>query len=238
MARQFARGGSNSDALAHLHPLFRRLERVRSLTAFSAVRPLDLSRPVDDPPLRVSHLTSLASEAYVRLLHPIRVETGTGLSAEWSWASVADRVVTPDEPLRHLLSGARPRLDPGGLRVGCEPGVLPGRQASTLARILSSDPTEVHYMYFWDGISGFDDPGPHVYDGSPALVGCLYPQQDVFRVTPSLWWGSSREWFVATHPDATSTYIGAPQAIVQAVLGHKGLEAQPATASTPVDIWR
>jgi hypothetical protein len=237
MARRFAPGGSSADALAHLHPLFRRLERARSLTAFSAVRPLDLSRPVDDPPLRVSHLTSLTSEAYLRLLHPIRVVTDTGLSAEWSWARVAEREVTPGEALAHLLSEARPRLESAGLKVTCSPGVLPGRQASILAAILSSDPTEVHFMYFWDGL-GFHDPGPHVYDGSPALVGCLYPRQDAVRVTPTLWWGSSREWFVATHPDATSTYIGGSSELVRAVLEDPDLEAQAATSSTPLDIWR
>jgi hypothetical protein len=237
MARRFAPGGSNADAFAHLHPLFRRLQRVRGVTAFSAVRPLDLSRPVDDPPLRVSHLTSLSSEAYVRLLHPIRVETGTGLGADRSWASVAEREVTPGEPLANVLSEARPRLEAAGLKVKCSPGVLPGRQASALAAILSSDPAEVHFMYFWDGL-GFDDPGPHVYDGSPALLGCLYPRQDVVRVTPTLWWGSSRTWFVATHPDATSTYIGASPELARAVLEDRDLEAQPATQSTPVDIWR
>jgi hypothetical protein len=237
MARRFARGGSSADAFAHLHPLFRRLERVRALTAFSAVRPLDLSRPVDDPPLRVSHLTSLAAETYVRLLHPIRVETETGLGAEWTWASVAGRDASIDETLLHLLSEARPRLDASGLRIRCSPGVLPGRQASTLGAILSSDPTEVHFMYFWDGL-GFDDPGPHVYDGSPALVGCLYPRRHEVRVTPTLWWGSSREWFVATHPDATSTYIGASSELVQALLEEPDLEAQPATSATPLDIWR
>lgn len=237
MARRFAPGGSSADALAHLHPLFRRLERVRALTAFSAVRPLDLSRPVDDPPLRVSHLTSLSSEACVRLLHPIRVETGTGLSADWSWASIGEREVTSGEPLAHLLSEARPRLDAVGLSVKFSPGMLPARQACILAGILSTDPTEVHFMYFWDGL-GFDDPGPHLYDGSPALVGCLYPRQDVVRVTPTLWWGSSREWFVATHPDATSTYIGASSELARAVLEDPDLEAQPATPSTPVDVWR
>lgn len=237
MARRFARGGSNAEAFAHLHPLVRRLERIRALTAFSAVRPLDLSRPVDDPPLRVSHLTSITAEAYVRVLHPIPVESDTGLGATWSWVGLAEREVAPGEPLGDVLSEARPRLDAIGLRVTSSPGSLPARQASALAEVLASDPTEVHFMYFWAGL-GFDDTGPHVYDGSPALVGFLYPRQEDVRVTPTLWWGSSRTWFVATHPDATSSYIGAPSATVQDLLDHPGLEAQPATPGTPVDVWR
>jgi hypothetical protein len=237
MARRFARDGSRVDAFAHLHPLVRRLDRIKALSAFSTVRPLDLSRPVTDPPVRVSHLTALTAESYVRVLHPIRVETDNDLSGLWSWATVAGRDVAADEPLSELVSEARPRLQAEGLRVEYQPGLLPGRQASALASILASDPAEVHYLYFWDGL-GFDDPGPHVYEASPAILGWLYPRQDEVRITPTLWWGSSREWFVATHPDATSTYVGASSPTVQAVLEHPGLEAQPATPSSPVDVWR
>ncbi len=45
---------------------------------------------------------------------------------------------------------------------------------------------------------------------------------------PNLWWPADRAWFVATDIDLDSTYVGASQELVNALLRHPVLEAVPA----------
>ncbi len=45
---------------------------------------------------------------------------------------------------------------------------------------------------------------------------------------PNIWWPADRAWFVATDIDLDSTYIGAGQECIDALLRHPALEAVPA----------
>ncbi len=45
---------------------------------------------------------------------------------------------------------------------------------------------------------------------------------------PNIWWPADRAWFVATTIDLDSTYIGASQECIDALLGHPALEVVPA----------
>ena len=42
---------------------------------------------------------------------------------------------------------------------------------------------------------------------------------------PNIWWPADRAWFVATDIDLDSTYIGASQECIEALLSHPALEA-------------
>ena len=45
---------------------------------------------------------------------------------------------------------------------------------------------------------------------------------------PNIWWPDDRAWFVATDIDLDSTYVGAIQECIEALLCHPTLEAVPA----------
>lgn len=45
---------------------------------------------------------------------------------------------------------------------------------------------------------------------------------------PNIWWPADRAWFVSTDIDLDSTYVGARQECIDALLSHPALEAMPA----------
>jgi len=65
-----------------------------------------------------------------------------------------------------------------------------------------------------------------LYEGT--LEGILGFYSHFLAHPPNIWWPSDRAWFVATDVDLDSTYIGASQECIDALLGHPTLEAVPA----------
>lgn len=61
----------------------------------------------------------------------------------------------------------------------------------------------------------------HVFAGSTAEATALSP----WGLSPNLWWPESREWFVNTDVDATSTYVGGPAEVLQRVVDDPDLGA-------------
>jgi hypothetical protein len=51
--------------------------------------------------------------------------------------------------------------------------------------------------------------------------------------SPTLWWPEDRAWFVHTRIEATSTYLGGSQALVDHVVGEQILESFEVGADTP-----
>jgi hypothetical protein len=48
---------------------------------------------------------------------------------------------------------------------------------------------------------------------------------------PNLWWPDDRAWCVASEIDFPYTYVGGPQALIDAIVEHPAIEALPATVS-------
>jgi hypothetical protein len=57
----------------------------------------------------------------------------------------------------------------------------------------------------------------------------------MWEQSPSMWWPADRAWFVASEVDGFSSYVGGPQAAIDAVLASPELEAIAVTAQTPMD---
>ena len=51
---------------------------------------------------------------------------------------------------------------------------------------------------------------------------------------PNIWWPADRAWFVATDIDLDSTYIGASQECIDALLRHPALQAVPTEYLTSI----
>jgi hypothetical protein len=214
--------------------LSRRLQDEAARAALAVVRPLDLYHPLPDPPLKVRHLCGLTTETYVRVIHPIQVSShgelqlrrltqvarSHGLDADLPTAAVVSLV--PQELRAEPLVGT---LDPGTVREVA--GILGGSGVETQA-----------FFYYWEGLGALPDGEPHVYEGAVAggSRATVQSPSPTFQ-SPTIWWARDTSWFVATHTDATSTYVGGPPALKDALLESDAFDAFEAGPDTRVDDW-
>lgn len=53
---------------------------------------------------------------------------------------------------------------------------------------------------------------------------------------PTMWWPADRAWFVHTHDEATSTYLGGSRALVDQLVGGQVMESFEVQTDTPI-VW-
>jgi hypothetical protein len=237
------RSPSPPDPFARLVPLLKRVPVNEASRLLAVANPLDLHRAISDPPLRVRHLIAIRCAAYARVFHPLHVSSEGGFTAPWRWSRLGGPNITADTTIREVLLAAAEGLSSQRLGVTCEVGKLDHLSATTLASLIGEGNLacpDCHF-YFWDGLGIFDEPGQYLYRGSVASVGCFFraasahPPTPFWRFqSPTLWWCND-SWFVATHPDAVSTYIGGPSSLIERLVGSPFLEATVALENTTVD---
>jgi hypothetical protein len=228
----------SEDPFGFLAPSLRPLPSGEAERQLEAMRPLDMYHPLPDPPLRLRHLTSMRCEKYARLLHPlevIKVVDGEGFVASSDWSKLGH--VDPDVSLRAFLREAQDSVATRGLEVNAMVGSLEQTTARDLATLIRETfPTKECFFHFWGGEGFFPVGGPFVYQGRIELVACLFPHANEPFQSPTLWWEKD-SWFVATHTDSTSSYVGGTSQLIEAILRSPGLEALPADLDTVVDDW-
>jgi hypothetical protein len=237
-------GNETFDDLA---PLVTRLPVAEAGKVLDVAKPLNLYQAVPDPPLRVRHLTAIGTPAYARLLHPLLVANDRGLSARWRWTKLEVKPITADTTLREALHGASESLSSQNLTANVNVGRLDHFSTTVLASLIREEGLAGPscYFYFWDGLGIFTGQGPHLYQGPVSAVGCFFPAASRHPQTwspwglfqsPTLWWCRDL-WFVATHPDATSSYVGGPDSLVDRITDGGLLEALKVSENALVDDW-
>jgi hypothetical protein len=228
------------DPFAHLAPALVRLGEPEAREWVNTVEPLDLYAVANEGPLRVRDLTAIRCEAYARVLHPVRVEIERErMGADWFWSQLGgDSKLDPNVRLADLLATASLTLQNRGLRAEPLPGVLGHLPASTLARAIDKRGAgQDCSFYFWEGLGWLRGGAPYVYRANVLLVTGLYAFGSSGFAAPTLWAGRNQDWFVASHTDATSTYMGGSEGLVQDLLGTRVVEILPATLDSEVDTW-
>ncbi|GAB3243228.1 hypothetical protein GCM10027586_17060 [Kineococcus gypseus] len=189
--------------------------------------------------------------AYARVFHPARLQQDTADArdaVQVSWAQVAAanarrahagmQWTSITGSWRHHHGGA---TQPGVWDTEPEEGTLPAAQAQALVDVLTRFTTTPECFYaVWDGFGALDVPLEAQLVGMPGrdmrlLRGPLAEAAGVsmesppWQQSPSLWWPADRTWCVATDVDLMSTYLGASEACIEAVLAAADLEAWPVT---------
>ena len=188
----------------------------------------------------VRNLAPAVFAAYVRLLIPLQGDVRAGDSpGRVSWRELASArgvMIHAETPLRALV----PDEDSGAL-MGVEPliGSMDPTTTIELAATLAAHTSTPHAVFFlyWGGLGGLQLNGDAVYQGPLDVMRDLYPFADHWFQPPTLWWDQGSSWFVTTHCDATSTYVGGSQELRDALLAHAHLDAIEVDLDTGVDDW-
>lgn len=226
------------EPFAHLRPQFRGVDSAKARRLLAAAAPFNPSKaePLGRA-LEVRDLTALRSEAYARICHPLQgISRRSGDWEYQTWRDVlGDIPITAESSLRDLLPGEQAK------EFEIEPliGSLGPKLAPTLADLIQKELTESNaFFYFWEGLGGLRGAsGAQLYSGPLRVVHSLHPYPDALFESPTLWWSPKETWFIATHTDATSSYLGGPRALVRNLLAHPAVEAQEASTTTVVDDW-
>jgi hypothetical protein len=195
--------------------------------------------------LQIRHLTAIRCPSYARIFHPLSVGCGAGFTATWHWGRLAGRQLSAEITLYDILRSAAESLESQALSVSCNAGNLDHQSATTLTSLIQDGGLAGSgcFFYFWNGLGIFLDDGPHVYQGSVVSAGTFFRAASTHRQTwtpwwtyqsPTLWW-NDESWFVATHPDAVSTYVGGPHRLIAEIVQSAFLEAVVANENSLVD---
>lgn len=184
--------------------------------------------------------------AYARVFHPAKKEDATGKQPV-RWRTVADANNTKVHRLMQWPNVAKVDFQATRPTEANAPwsqipseGNLPSDIAATLASILRQFTATPEGCWFtvWDGY-GFDDKpwmqaAPSVNIGGQGyrlFAGPVEVATESFYDFPDLpysanmWWPDDHAWFVVTHIDLQSTYVGGSDAAVEAILNESRLEA-------------
>ncbi len=203
--------------------------------------------------LRPSHEHMVGSvmpsgfEAVTRIFHPIEDDDDDTILHRWTDVARANgRTPHPEMQLHRIVS------TPGEQRhfqdvPWVDMGHLPPAERRFLADILqewgSREPTWFGYS---DINSGLDDRDPdlpprtgtfsrqyflvkaslaEIDDVSRFAVQAAHPANDWLTRSPNLWWPDDHRWFVVSEVDFMWTYVGGPQALIEAIESSPDLEA-------------
>jgi hypothetical protein len=177
-----------------------------------------------------------------------------GGDREVRWAQIANgngRVAHPAMEWTSITGSWRyhefSESQPGLWDVAPNEGSLPHRQVVELAKILREHTGTPDHCYFaiWEGFGTSRDVGvaaklsmPHrdmlLFSGPLSAAGTSFGELfgDGSYLSPSLWWPADRAWCVATDVDLRSSYVGATNAVVNALLADPELEVMRVTADT------
>lgn len=170
------------------------------------------------PPIVASIVPSIY-EAYVRIFHPI---TSPLTQTPVRWMDLATQHGLPlSSSVRFEDLQGHGVRDASGHQIAPLVGTLAANQSESLILALGQPTSEVVFG-FWVGLSAIRDvwPAPPsrgdggdvrecvFFEGPLKAVGALWLAPDVY-VSPTYWFPKGdRTWFVTSHPDYTSTYLG------------------------------
>lgn len=184
--------------------------------------------------------------AYARILHPAKKEGATGKESV-SWQTVAEANGTKVHRLMQWpniakvdFQATRPtKANAPWNRIPSE-GNLPSGIAATLVSILRQFTVTPESCWFtvWDGY-GFDDKpwmqaapsvningqGYRLFTGSIEVATASFYDFPDLPYLANMWWPDDHAWFVISHIDLQSTYVGGSEAAVEAILNESQLEA-------------
>ncbi|CAM2882596.1 Integral membrane protein [Prescottella defluvii] len=182
--------------------------------------------------------------AYARIFHP--AATAGGRSVRWAEVAAANgTTVHPVMEWGSIVGTWDAPGQPGVWDDEPSQGSLPPPTARTLTTILGrfTGTPETCWFGHWEGSGEVSAPSDHRRLLMPArdmvlFTGTLDMADTQFGATREfpagtsahLWWPDDHAWCVATDIDLMSTYLGASEACVAAVLAEEELEALPAHA--------
>ncbi len=217
-----------------------------------------IEKRLTGPPESMSRLVPEGYAAYARVLNPAHTAAGEPLrwSTVSDWSGRVYHPLMSFEGISRPVDGRGTGPAPWGRdpEHGRLDEGLPRKLAALLFQF--TDTPEQCYFGVWEGYgqysggttlltsdgSGRPLPTPSDIRKAQRIRGCgrnylLYTGElrDIsgfytnFRSEPpNIWWPADRAWFVATDIDLDSTYIGASQECIDALLQHPTLEAVPA----------
>jgi hypothetical protein len=204
-------------------------------------------------PGTVAALVPPLFEAYARVFHPaVRYPDDelSGLSSdepdeEVTWAEVAafnGRTAHPAMEWASITGSweyVQSEDQPGLWNDSPAQGHLPVSVAAPLAAVLARHTTTPAECWFgvdstWHGDArpalDLDGVGYVLARGPVELAAANFAPEPVEQ-SANIWWPADRAWFVATHVDLTTTYVGGSAACVADLLATDGLEV----AQVPAD---
>lgn len=245
-------GLSSNDPFSHLSEAgMKRLSEVHERALLEALA-IDLREPPaglllhKEEPLqphiallggfRVYDIVPQRFQAYARVFHPFEGRTtadGTRIRARWSGlVDCSSETMDGDVRLESIRAA--------GARRGFKPliGMLDRSTAVSLADVLkrhTKTPGAINLL-FWGGLDEFGKEQDVIYQAPIEIVGSLYPYGLQRHLPPTLWWDAAGDWFVATHPNSTSTYLGGCSPLVSELMDSKKIEAVEVKPQTFVDV--
>ena len=198
-----------------------------------------------------THFVSSGLEAYARVLHPV-VEDDDRLVR---WREVATWSGLPLHPYARFHSVALPPepfdAPPPWSGSGPRGGDLFPSDAATLIDHLRRHTATPERCWFclWEGFGWYDDVIPLAVKTGPRV---RLPQRDCYLYrgpleaalvgnpgelpdhSASLWWPDDHAWCVASDVDLSWTYVGGPDALVEALVCDPTLEVLEVAPDVPV----
>jgi hypothetical protein len=172
--------------------------------------------------LRVRSLIRPPVECYLRVFHPVWVESeGRDLGlVPWSW--LADGAPPPpDIGLDDWLETNRSVLAARRVQVVPQIGMIDRSTTLRIARGINASIGSEHCYFFWHDLPV----DRSVYSGSMDAIGEFVARPSNTYVSPTAWWDAGNAWFVVTHPEADSTYVGGSGLFVEHLLADPELES-------------
>lgn len=201
---------------------------------------LTIGRRMTSAAFRVRNLLPDRFDAYARILHPVVGEGG---------AMIRWRALLAPEELAAVgtqsLVRVRDRLPVSATGLAPEPmiGHFDRETADRVARAITAEHGDtMAYFVFWSGIGGLDlEPGDDaIFRGPISSLGKFSRSLDgahTWYFSPSICLPSYGSWWLATYTDATSTYLGGSQGLVDHLLQDSLLDALSASPYDLVDDW-
>lgn len=186
---------------------------------------------------RVYDIVPRRFQAYARIFHPLHDRTTA--DAIPARARLSD--VLTGSPQGIDADGHPARVRATAAHGELEPliGVLDRPTAVNLADVLkrhTKTPGAVYFL-FRAGLAAFGDQQRNVIYQAPIdLVGSFYRCGRQTYLSPTLWWDAGGQWFVATHPDSSSTYLGGSRLLVRELSTTKRIEAVEVEPRAFVDV--
>lgn len=181
--------------------------------------------------------------AYVRLFHPIRSPREGSLTAWRDIAFGSSLRLTPELTFDDI--SGQGVLDRQGNELFPLAGSLSIEQSLALAELLNG-PGEVVFA-FWLGYAGIRDLLPEegrgsdvsdtrecvFLEGSLEAVSKFWFAEDIY-MSPTFWFPRGElDWFVSSHPDYSSTYVGCDLTTAMAIDDRSMLESVIVEGSCP-----
>jgi hypothetical protein len=184
-------------------------------------------------------------EAYARVFHPAYAIDTPEPHYPMAWKTVAqanNRLAHPAMEWGSLVGSWHLDSQPGLWDRRPDIGRLPVPTTRELRRVLTQYSTTTSVMYaLWNGYGGMELENAEVIEmpSRPMFVvrGSIHDATEPFGIpgrTANLWWADDRAWCVATDIDLMTTYVGAVERCIQAIIASDALEALPVTSDQRV----